>query len=73
MKEGLPKPHVYNSPELVMHAECELPHAISRMRFDFKASINFGLSKVILLLCPSAPSPHSPVLIHNVKKLFLNS
>lgn len=56
-----PNPQQYNSPDVVIAAECEEPHAISRIRFDRNASISFGLSRVIRLLCPSLPSSPSPV------------
>lgn len=55
-----------------MAAECEEPHAISRIRFDRKASISFGLSSVILLLWPSFPSSPSPAIAHNLKPLLMN-
>lgn len=55
-----PNPQQYSSPEAVIAAECEEPQAISRMRFDRSASINFGLSSVIRLLWPSLPSSPSP-------------
>lgn len=51
-----PNPQQYNSPEAEIAAECDEPHAISRIRFDRNASISFGLSKVMRLLCPSFPS-----------------
>lgn len=55
-----PSPQQYSSPEAVIAAECDEPHAISRMRFDRNASISFGLSKVILFPCPNFPSSPSP-------------
>ena len=42
-----PKPHVYKSPLDAMAALCELPQAMSRMRFDRNASIRRGLSQFL--------------------------
>lgn len=55
-----PMPQEYNSPDVVIAAECEEPHAMSRIRFDRNASINFGLSSVMRLLWPNFPSSPSP-------------
>ena len=43
-----PKPHVYRSPLEAMAALWELPHEMSRMRFDRNASINRGLSQFLV-------------------------
>lgn len=42
-----PKPQLYSSPLEVMAALWELPQAMSRMRFAFRASINRGLSQFL--------------------------
>lgn len=42
-----PRPQVYSSPVQVTAALCELPHAISRILFVFKASTKRGLSQFL--------------------------
>lgn len=42
-----PRPQLYSSPLEVMAALCELPQAMSRMRFVFSASISRGLSQFL--------------------------
>lgn len=61
-----PRPQQYSSPEVVIAAECEDPHAISRIRFDRNASISFGLSNVIRLLWPNFPSSPSPLMAQKI-------
>lgn len=55
-----PKPQQYSSPEAVMAAECDEPHATSRTRFERNVSMSFGLSNVILFPWPNFPSSPSP-------------